>query len=372
MATTSPVIPSTGRPPDAVSQLQSLPFPHILIDPDGRIARANPAAENFLSQSLKRLIGRELSGMLAFSDSRITQALQDPDTTYVARTAIIRTPDAREHSADISIAPVAQFTGWRGVTFREDISPRHFGGARLTGENDLRLQSPDILAHEIKNPLAGIKGAAQLLERRLCKKDASLTQLIREEVNRITSLLDQMQTLGRQKIDAPEPCNIHEILAHVRAVVLAGADHNVIISEHYDPSLPTISGSPGSLSQILVNLLTNAMAACADEVSPQIIISTRYTSGVKFRLQGQDAFISLPIEVTVSDNGPGADESISRHLFEPFVTTKKNGQGLGLALVRKLVSDMQGRVYYERDTKHELSHFRMLLPSAEHKEAKSI
>ena len=351
--------------PDLAAQISCLPFPYLLVSPDNMISVANPAAENFLRQSAKTLQGRDIGSVLQFKDQRVERALHDANADMVARMTPLETQSGKAYDVDIAIAPVTQSHGWRIVTFSEPSPSLLLGSSHKETGASLRVQSPDILAHEIKNPLAGIKGAAQLLERKLQDKDKPLTQLIRTEVERIAKLVDQMQSLGSQTVQPPEPCNIYEILTHARAVAETAQVSSVTFYEEYDPSLPTVGGVRDALAQIFLNLFSNAIEACHDAQKPQITITTRYSSGVKFRLPGSDKAKALPIEITISDNGPGVSEDIAEHLFSPFVTSKTNGQGLGLALVQKLVTDMQGRVYYERDAIRGLSHFRLLLPSYE-------
>ncbi len=354
--------------PDFAAQILCLPFPYLLVAPDNLVSMVNPAAENFLRQSAKALQGNDIALILRFEDERVQRALHDADANMLARMTPLKTQASGSYDVDIAIAPMAKSHGWRIVTFSEPSPSLLLGSPHKETGTSLRVQSPDILAHEIKNPLAGIKGAAQLLERKLQEKDKPLTQLIRTEVERIAKLVDQMQSLGSRTVRAPEPCNIYEILAHARAVAETAQTSDVIFHEEYDPSLPTVGGARDALAQIFLNLFSNAIEACQGANKPQITITTRYSSGVKFRLPGSDKARALPIEVTISDNGPGVSDNIAEHLFSPFVTSKTNGQGLGLALVQKLVTDMQGRVYYERDVTHGLSHFRLLLPSYENHE----
>lgn len=348
--------------PDALMQIQSLPFPYILVDPQHGVASVNPALENFLGQSSKTLIGQPIAEILKFSDERLRMALGDQEASLMARATRIETKNNSTCQIDISISPIAEKVGWRTVLIREDSIPAHFGDVHFAADSALTMQSPNILAHEIKNPLAGIKGAAQLLERNVTQSDKALTQLIRNEVERIASMVDQMQSLGSKTSNPKEACNIYEILSHVRGVIEAANAGDLVIRESFDPSLPMILGCRDSLSQIILNLLTNAVEACGLQEQSIIQLSTRYTSGIKYRPSGCDAYISLPVELTISDNGPGVDEKMVPHLFAPFVTSKANGQGLGLALVQKLVNDMQGRIYYERDEARGLSHFHLMLP----------
>ena len=357
----STLIGAEQKLPAALLQIQSLPFPYILVDPHHNIAAVNPAMENFLGQSFKILVGQPVAQILSFSDERLQKALDDKEAALMARSTRIEARNRPPCQIDVSISPIADNVGWRTILIREDIVPSHFGDTGAAGEPAFSMQSPNILAHEIKNPLAGIKGAAQLLERNATGADKALTELIRTEVERIAGMVDQMQSLGSKTSDPKEACNIYEILSHVRGVIEAANPGKLHIRENFDPSLPMVLGSKDNLSQIILNLLTNAVEACRNEQHSEIQLSTRYTSGVKYRPPGSNEYIKLPVELTISDNGPGVDERMIPHLFAPFVTSKMNGQGLGLALVQKLVSDMQGRVFYERDEAKGLSHFRLIL-----------
>ncbi len=226
------------------------------------------------------------------------------------------------------------------------------------------LRGPEILAHEIKNPLAGIRGAAQLLGRKIGAKERALTDLIAGEVDRIATLIDQMQTLSRRTPALIEPCNLHESARRAVAVINA-AGTGLRIEEEFDPSLPLVLGAPDALVQVLINLLANAREACAGGQRPRVIIRTRFASGLQLYSPQAGKPVRLPIELRVTDNGPGIDPAMREHIFEPFVTSKKQGQGLGLALVRKLMREMNGRISHERDEAHGLTHFRVHLPLAE-------
>ena len=229
--------------------------------------------------------------------------------------------------------------------------------------DDTVLRAPDILAHEIKNPLAGIRGAAQLLGRKLEGSDLALSGLIADEVDRIAKLIDQMQTLSRRTPQALAPCNLHEAVRRAGAVIAARGDGPVIVEE-FDPSLPPVLGNADALVQVVINLIANAVDACRDAAAPHVSVRTRFASGLQTHPGADGNPVRLPIELRVTDNGPGIDPAMRDHVFEPFVTTKKSGQGLGLALVRRLVRDMNGRIGHDRDEATGLTHFRVHLPMA--------
>jgi len=234
-----------------------------------------------------------------------------------------------------------------------------------TGRGDgVPLRAPEVLAHEIKNPLAGIRGAAQLLARSANGPDRALTDLITAEVDRIAKLVDQMQSLGRRGAEPALPCNLHEAVRRAQAVVAASGGWDIAIAEEFDPSLPPVLCNPDALVQVVLNLLCNAGEACGQGSKPQIVVRTRFASGIRLHGGLGETPVRLPIELRVSDNGPGIDPALRDHIFEPFVSGKKNGQGLGLALVQKLVREMHGRITHDREAATGLTHFRLHLPVA--------
>ena len=234
---------------------------------------------------------------------------------------------------------------------------------RETQGEDIVLRAPEVLAHEIKNPLAGIRGAAQLLSRKVEGQDKALTTLIADEVDRIAKLIDQMQSLSRRTAPELQPCNLHEAVRRARAVMEASGK-GPAIAEEFDPSLPLVLGNIDTLVQVLINLFSNAAEATAGLARPQVVVRSRFASGLQLHRSSDGGAVRLPIELRVSDNGPGIDAALRDHIFEPFVSSKKSGQGLGLALVRRLVSDMNGRVTYDREESAGLTHFRVHLPLA--------
>jgi two-component system nitrogen regulation sensor histidine kinase GlnL len=360
----------TRLAPDADRQLASLPLAVVLLAPGQCIASVNPAAEQFFGQSLRRLAGRPLSDALVFREPRLITRMSDSDSPVSAREIDVMLPGQGTRRLDISVAPVVDEPGWQILTLH-DTTTEGLGEDSASGE-DAILRGPEILAHEIKNPLAGIRGAAQLLARKVGAKDQALTALIAGEVDRIALLIDQMQALSRRTPTAIAPCNLHEAARHAIAVLDAAEGPRVAIVEEFDPSLPLVLGSHEGLVQVVMNLVANARDACASMTSPRpnprptprIVIRTRFASGLQFWSPGDGNPVRLPIELRVTDNGPGVDQSMREHIFDPFVTTKKTGQGLGLALVRKLMRDMNGRISHERDESLGLTHFRIHLPLA--------
>ena len=349
--------------PDAQRQLASLPLAVVLLGPGQIVAAANPAAEQLLGQSLRRLEGRALGQVLCFEEPRIAQRVADPEAQLSARATSVSVPgSAAVRRLDVAIAPIVDQPGWQVMTL-DDIGGAEAMGEDPAGGEETVLRAPAILAHEIKNPLAGIRGAAQLLSRKLDNGDRPLTTLIADEVDRIAKLIDQMQSLGRRGVAPVAPCNLHEAVRRARAVIDAGGDAPPI-AEEFDPSLPPVLGNADSLVQVLINLLVNARDASRSADAPRIAVRTRFASGLQLHPGRDGKAVRLPIELRVSDNGPGVAPEMRDHLFEPFVTTKKTGQGLGLALVRRLVRDMDGRIGHDRDETGGWTHFRVHLPVA--------
>jgi len=354
--------------PDLARLIASLPQAMLVIDPARVIAHANPAAEHLIGQSASRIIGQALDHTLHFEDALIEDRLNDGDAQLLARDAMVRVRERPARPMEVMTAPVVDHPGWQIIVVQEiaGVDALTIGEAGAGEGQGMALRAPEILAHEIKNPLAAIRGAAQLLTRRLDDADRTLTGLIAAEVDRIAKLIDQMQTLSRRHPERMQDCNLHEAARHAEAILQAahGADAAPAIIEEFDPSLPAVRANHDALVQVVLNLLTNARDACRKQPKPQIIVRTRFASGIHLHNGPGGRPLSLPIELRISDNGPGIAAAVRDHLFEPFVSSKKHGQGLGLALVQKLVRDMHGRVTCDRDDARGLTHFRLHLPVA--------
>jgi two-component system, NtrC family, nitrogen regulation sensor histidine kinase GlnL len=230
----------------------------------------------------------------------------------------------------------------------------HRGGARAVAGLGATL------AHEVKNPLSGIRGAAQLLEGSLAEDERPLIRLICDETDRICALVDRMEAFADGKPIERRPVNIYQVLERVRRVSESGFGRRVRFVERYDPSLPEVDGDHDQLVQVFLNLIKNAAEAVPAE-GAEIRISTQYTHGLSMRVANSRERVELPILVEIQDNGPGVSEEMVPHLFEPFVSSKRSGTGLGLSLAAKIVGDHGGVIEFQNQPRGAL--FRVRLPA---------
>jgi len=349
----------TGQRPSAESQINGFVFAVLLLDKDLVVAEANPAAEVLLGQSFKRMVGRGIGQLVEFDESGIHERLAREDQQLLARGVTAMVGGERKR-LNLTVSPLPANSGWRVVSLSDG------GRDDMESENGKEgaIAAPAVLAHEIKNPLAAIRGAGQLLARKLNEKDRPLAQLISDEVDRIARLVDRMQKLGSNTPATVEGFNLHEAIRHSMATVRTFAPAGIVLTEEFDPSLPPVLASRDALEQVMINLLSNASDACSQAGGGKVTVKTRYVSGLAMSAIRLGRSVRVPIEVTVSDNGPGVDPKLVDRMFEPFVTAKKGGQGLGLPLVKKLVADMDGRISHSRDDRSGLTHFRINLPVA--------
>ncbi|MCT4553774.1 MAG: ATP-binding protein [Pelagimonas sp.] len=322
----------------------SLPVPALLIDPEERIGDLNPAAEGFLNNSAKWLRGQPIWDRLAVDDpleASLARA-REQGTPLFVNDVDVGTGSRAPLVCNLQIAPLQGRPGWMIML----ISPRELAG-RMTQSHSVKsaaksaIGMAEMLAHEIKNPLAGITGAAQLLSMSLSPEDLEFTDLIVEETRRIVKLLEQVEQFGNLSAPERQPVNLHDVLDRARRSTLLGVGAHMRIVEEYDPSLPMALGDPDQLLQVVLNLLKNASEAADPIAGGTIRLRTYYEHS--FRLRRADgAGQSLPLQIEIVDDGPGLPEDIKGDIFDPFVSGRENGTGLGLALVSKIISDLDG------------------------------
>lgn len=353
--------PVAGLRPDAESILAALPNPILAVDDVEDVRYVNPAAEQFFAAGAAHLYRQKLAELVPFGSpllSLVAQVRQD-GLTMSEYEVDLGTPRTGPRLVNLNVSPIAELSGAVLIALQEtsiatkmDRQLTHRGAARMV------TSMAAVLAHEIKNPLSGIRGAAQLVEQNANAADRELTNLICVETDRICSLVDRMEMFSDKPIERG-PVNIHQVLERVRRIAQSGFGAKVRFLERYDPSLPPVFANFDQLVQVFLNLVKNACEA-AVEPGAEIVLSTAFRHGVRLAVPGSKTRMRLPLEVSVQDNGPGVPEDLRTYLFDPFVTTKAQGTGLGLALVAKIVGDHGGVVECESRPKRTI--FRVMLP----------
>ena len=346
----------------AESVLGALPAATLVVDNLSAIRYANAAAEQLFQSSATVLSGEPLTDVLPPQSpisSLVDQAVETGTPTS-AYGVVLDTPKTGTRMMTIHVAPMVDAPGWAVVSLLEQTRAQKIG-QQLEHRNSARSVTAmaALLAHEVKNPLSGIRGAAQLLGQGASEDDRKLTQLICDEADRIVALVNRMEVFSDDRPLKQSPVNIHVVLERVKRLAENGFAKSVKFIERYDPSLPSVAGDMDQLVQVFLNLVKNA-AEAVPSAGGEILLSTAYQPGVRVAMQGGSDRVQLPLVVTVQDNGSGIPEDLWPHLFDPFVTTKPKGSGLGLALVAKIVSDHGGVI--EFDSKGSRTAFRVMLP----------
>jgi two-component system, NtrC family, nitrogen regulation sensor histidine kinase GlnL len=347
---------------DPISLLSALPFAVIAVDDETRIRFLNGAAEQFFEQGASGLIGRRLDDLLPPHSplfSLIAQA-SGGQTSVAEYDVSLTFPRNRSRNLAITAAPFADDLSLTVVSLHEQSIARRIN-SQIAHRNAARSVTglAALLAHEVKNPLSGIRGAAQLLEAAVtAEDDLDLTRLICEETDRICDLVDRMGLFSDGELNR-SAVNIHLVLERVRRVAEAGFGRHVRFVEEYDPSLPPVYGNADQLIQVLLNIVKNACEAVPTS-GGTVTMRTAYQHGTRLAVPGGNSRVQLPLIVSVSDNGDGIPPDVAANLFDPFVTSKTDGSGLGLALVAKVVGDHGGIVEFE--TGEQGTEFRLRLP----------
>ncbi|HEY1545675.1 MAG TPA: nitrogen regulation protein NR(II) [Xanthobacteraceae bacterium] len=363
MSFIEPHAPAAMGAADAV--LNSLPHPVLVVGPDGRVVDANVAAESFFEVSVSLLRRHAMRDLVPFGSpllALIEQVRNRSAAVNEYRVDLSSPRLAGERIVDLHVAPVPEKPGFvvvmlqaRTIADKMDRQLTHRSAARSV------IALAAMLAHEIKNPLSGIRGAAQLLEQSAGEEDRTLTRLICDEADRIVKLVDRMEVFADERPVAREQVNIHAVLEHVKRLAQSGFGRHIKFVEEYDPSLPPVFANRDQLVQVFLNLVKNAAESIGEHaIDGEIHITTAFRPGVRLSLPGSKTRVSLPLEFCIRDNGPGVPEDLLPHMFDPFVTTKPTGTGLGLALVAKIVGDHGGVIECESQSRRTI--FRVLMP----------
>jgi len=331
---------------------ENVPLPIVVIDEKNLIVMLNGAAESFLSTS-RALAAKNPLADTFYSESRLFSVIdkvREEQAAIMMHELILSGPRLSKIKVWAELSSIPSMPGYVVITLTdrriEQKLERQAAGHYVAKSMDAMSA---MLAHEIKNPLSGIRGAAQLLEQRVDAQTRPLAGLICEEVDRIAALIDRMGVFSGEQEDKMAPINVHEILEYVRQLAVTGFGRHVRFREQYDPSLPPVFGNRDGLIQIFLNIIKNAVEACNPE-NGIITISTSYQVGL--RRGDKDSvnnYSPRRLVISVQDNGAGIPDEIRENLFTPFVSGKKNGTGLGLAIVARLVSEHQGFIEYSSD-----------------------
>ena len=352
------------RPPDSAAMISALPVPLVVLDAENRFTFANHAAEQFLGISAVQLDQLRLTDLVPADNPvfLLIAQVRRGEVTVSDHDMTFESPRLRKTGIAVQGTPLPEEPG-AVLLVMQDASAARALDRQLNFRSAARSVTgmAAILAHEVKNPLSGIRGAAQLLESSVCDADRELTVLIRDEADRIRALVDRMEMFGEKPIERGA-VNIHRVMEHVRRLAQSGFGAAIRFIEIYDPSLPPVHGNRDQLIQVVLNLVKNAAESIAlgGVSNGEITLVTAFQHGVRLTVPGSDRRLHLPMVAAVRDNGPGIPDDIQCNLFDPFITSKPSGSGLGLALVAKIVSDHGGLI--EVDSRPGRTEFRLHLP----------
>ena len=341
----------------------SLPVPALTVGSDDTITQINPAAEAFLNQSMRALRGRPVWDKVMVDaplDAALTRARANGIPLFV-NDVDVGSGERAPMQCNIQIAPLQGSAESMLVL----IAPREMAGRVGRNSNSKTaaksaIGMAEMLAHEIKNPLAGITGAAQLLSMNLAPEDLEMTDLIVAETRRIVKLLEQVEEFGNVSPPQKRAVNIHDVLDRARKSAALGYAAHMQFKENYDPSLPPTLGDGDQLLQVLLNLIKNAAQASGGEAGT-IVLHTYYEQSLRLRRRDGTGR-TVPLQIEVIDDGPGIPDEIAADIFDPFVSGRENGTGLGLALVSKIIADHDGWITV--DSVPGRTTFRISLPVA--------
>ena len=344
------------------SILNALDSSVIVIDDCSNIAFLNSSAEHFFASSQTQLKGKNIAQLLPFDSPLMSliKQVQVSGSGVSDHGLTLDTPRIKKQIINVQVTPITDNPGFAILNIFERSMVDKID-RQLTHRNAARSVSAmsAMLAHEVKNPLSGIRGAAQLLEQEAIGDDKELTRLICDETDRICQLVDRMEVFSDQRPIQLKPVNAHKVLERVRQIAQNGFANSINIIEKYDPSLPLINGNHDQLVQIFLNLIKNATEAINHE-NGEIVLQTAYQHSVHFVSPGKVTRTHLPLVISVQDNGMGIPVELQDHLFDAFVTSKSSGTGLGLALVAKMIDNHGGVIEFDSDPGKTV--FRVILP----------
>ena len=336
--------------------LNSITFPIIIIDKEMIILMVNSATEDFFKNSAKIIIGKSINDYIPFASPLVPlfNKCVENNASYKEYKIDLSTPLTGEHkNVDIQVSPVSSVFDNFQIIFLEHHYEKNLVFQNENLKNKLSMSNmSQALAHEVKNPLAGIRGAAQLLEKNINKKDHDLTELICSEVDRIRRLIDNLEVFDDSIPLELKPMNVHTILRHVKDIMINSENIDFKIIENYDPSIPNVLGNEDQLIQVLINVIKNSIEAFKgiNNEDKQIVLTTSFENGYLVKENYSDKKVRLPIKISVKDNGSGISESLMPNIFQPFVSSKRSGEGgLGLSIVSKFISDHNGAIEINSD-----------------------
>ena len=340
----------------------ALPVPGLLVGADNCIQGLNPAAESFLNAPQKSLEGKPVRVFLNL-DVDINDNLARARAGRSAlshRDVSVERKNQPPMICDLQIAPLGDGSSTMMILLQPRQIAGHLGNAlKVKTVAQTAIGLADMLAHEIKNPLAGITGATQLLAMNLGKDDQEMTGLILQETRRIVDLLKQVEQFGDLRLPNLRPVNIHDLLERARMSASVGVASGMRFQDNYDPSLPLTLADSDQMLQVFSNLFANA-AEAAVKGGGLITIRTYFEVGL--RLSGENGGHAVPLQIEITDDGPGIPETMREAVFDPFVSGRENGTGLGLALVSKIITEHNGTIVV--NSKPGKTSFRISLPMA--------
>ena len=336
--------------------MNSMTFPIIIIDFDKKISIINIAGENFFQSSSKMILGKQLGHYLPFSSPLLELIDKCKKNSFGFNEYGLDLSNPRIGlKKDIDVQVTLLPDGNIMIIFIDNGFEKNFLAREVSNStSDTLSYFGSMLAHEVKNPLAGIRGAAQLIEKKYPDINNNLTTLICNEVDRIKRLVENIEVFDTPQSLNLKPLNIHSILRHTSDVLINSQEIKIEISEYFDPSIPNILGNEDQLIQLFLNLMTNSCDAVKKKNKPtnakiSLFTSFKHDAIIKNKPSGER--INLPIEVKVSDNGSGINDCYKNNLFEPFVSSKKSSKGgLGLTMVKKIIEDHDGIINFDTST----------------------